>query len=449
METPATVLARYNRGFQETQLIPIPQQHTGNCASDTIQTIMFFADGFCDCFLNLVRGGRQMPVTGQEYINYINIATDRFTYIYARNDTLTSFGAPQFKLGRQLSTGNTLPTYMNMGCKGTQCSASIARYMKPTVTPTSSAAWSYDPRYYTPFTLSVLSAFADTCAYTPRIWPEVDPNPTSPFPPITDTLPPDPPPHIVALALPHLVAIQFCLFTGSAADGFHTFCFFRHTVNETSERASRNPSRWYIGDNMTGAAIPMGSWEPTSNLNFRISYTCATDPADPYTKIFSYTVHVTGQTPQVLTTPPIKISHPCYAGLWNESRSYRKLYFAIPTTSELATYTGWGNGGFGSPPGTAPMAAPMAAPITTTFPSGTFTTTPAPAMRPMFSATPSGTFSGRPMTNLFRNFKPTYHSSLRLGGRGGKVHKKSRKHIPKPRTNKKYRKYTLKKRHLR
>jgi len=40
-----TMFDNYTQSF-DTDIIPIPQQHLGNCASDTIQIIMFYADGF-------------------------------------------------------------------------------------------------------------------------------------------------------------------------------------------------------------------------------------------------------------------------------------------------------------------------------------------------------------------------------------------------------------------
>jgi hypothetical protein len=204
---PAILVANYMRSFV-TGVIPIPSQHTGNCASDTIQMIMFFADVFSEYFvLNLAAhcaGTNTLSPTDTFVSAYLHHSIARFINLYSAPDRAAFSAVPVPILARSPSR-NASP---NAPCRGELCSMCIGSSIRgAAVARANSGAWAYLAAEYNPRTLGILNA----------------------------RLPPLPSPRYIASLENHgymvihperihaCVAIQVLLFTPE--NTFHTFCF--------------------------------------------------------------------------------------------------------------------------------------------------------------------------------------------------------------------------------
>ena len=154
----ATMLDNYKISF-DTDLIPIPQQHLGNCASDTIQIIMFYADGFYDYFVKKIakkwiRQGKPAPLTFSTPLNeYLHTALIRFVNIHTQKHVVRE--TPTLSRSRSC---NDIP--FAVPCSGIKCSGWVAKYINPVVPLTSgnkivSSAWAYLPLPYAQFTKNI------------------------------------------------------------------------------------------------------------------------------------------------------------------------------------------------------------------------------------------------------------------------------------------------------
>lgn len=303
MDAAASMVANYMRSFA-TSVIPIPSQHTGNCASDTIQIIMFFADVFSEYFvLNLAAHCAStitLPPTDTFVSAYLHHSIARFINLYSVSDRVALSAIPVPRLARSPSRNASA----NAPCRGELCSMCIGSSITgAAVARANSRTWAYLAAEYNPRTLAILNAH----------------------------LPPLPPPRYIASLenqgqmithperLGACVAIQCLLFTPE--NNFHTFCFFRKTGADGVQRI-------YIGDNMAGIAIPaigvtMGMLY-ASILEYRIV-------VGPTGNILQYNIVLPGGVPPVtISTPPILSLIGSYPGIFRENTFMRLYYLADP-----------------------------------------------------------------------------------------------------------------------
>jgi hypothetical protein len=299
---PAIMVANYMRSFV-TGVIPVPSQHTGNCASDTIQMIMFFADVFSEYFvLNLavhcVRTNT-LPPTDTFVSTYLHHSIARFINLYSAPDRAAYSAVPIPVLSRSPSR-NASP---NVPCHGELCSMCIGSSIRGVaVARANIQSWAYLAADYNPRTLAILNA----------------------------SLPPLPPPRYIASLenqgymvihperIRQCVAIQVLLF--NPENNFHKYCFFRKTGADGVQRI-------YIGDNMAGLAIlAVGvtmEMVCLSLLEYRIVVV-------PGGSILQYNIVPPGMAPITISTPPILSSIGAYPGIFRENSFMRLYYLADP-----------------------------------------------------------------------------------------------------------------------
>ena len=297
------MIANYMSSFA-TSVIPIPSQHTGNCASDTIQIIMFFADVFSEYFvLNLAAycvSTHTLPPTDTFVSAYLHHSIVRFINLYSVSDRAAFSAIPMPTLARAPSRNASA----NAPCRGELCSMCFGSSITgAAVARANSGTWAYLAAEYNPRTLAILNAH----------------------------LPPLPPPRYIASLERHgqmithperiraCVAIQFLLFTPE--NNFHTFCFFRKTGADGVQRI-------YVGDNMAGLALPVVGVTMDMLYSSILEYTIVVTPAG---NILQYNIVLPdGVPPMTISTPPISSLIGSYPGIFRENTFMRIYYLADP-----------------------------------------------------------------------------------------------------------------------
>jgi hypothetical protein len=294
---PDTLIATILRNTTQawgSGILPIPQQHNGNCASDTIQIILMYADIIRDYSLEelfaWIRDDQRIPdASNPPYIHYKYRMFVRFVNIF----TKPSANRPRIDLPvlrRAISKNNS----------GEHCSAWIARSMYPTaqISRTNTRSWAYSLAGYAPILRQLLPSAVSFSN-----------NEVIPGMPI--------------------VAIQYFLFDSRRGiANFHTFCAFRMN------------GQWFIGDNMMGIAEPLPHgireydlitttmYHYSQNLGDRHRYTYRL-----YDDIYSDRADcsvIESIAPRYSITADRLTVHPPYGVRVCENKAYRLYYQARP-----------------------------------------------------------------------------------------------------------------------
>lgn len=223
------------------EIISIQSQHFGNCASDTIQIIMFFADGYKEYFRALARylhhPGIPLP-EGNNVVEYLTTSAKRYLTLGGVNArTRTRSASPMLFPG------------INSGVK---CSKHIGAFLHRPNLGTSSF-WEYRKDDYDLFTKQLFN-YAKALKVHFNLFSLPNPDIC-----ISDIVTSD------------TVAVQF--FTMNISNSaFHTFCIVRHD------------GRWYIGDNMLGFLFPAANITIDNFNRYRIGVNDTRNADGMYTR---------------------------------------------------------------------------------------------------------------------------------------------------------------------
>ena len=207
--------------------ISIPSQHIGNCASDTIQIVMFFADDYKDYFREIA-----IFISPLERRPFLELFKRReflvYDYIYTAARRYSHLGS----VNRTSLLRSESPKLYGSINTGPRCSTLLARVLGRKVTKKNAAgknilnltSWGYSSSSYTDFMNQLFNA-----AKKLKFAFDIRSNPYICFSNVYDPA-------------NGLRAVQFFTVPKSR-ESFHTFCLLVHN------------GQFYIGDNMLGFLI--------------------------------------------------------------------------------------------------------------------------------------------------------------------------------------------------
>ena len=302
-------------GGDPPALISIPSQHMGNCASDTIQIVLFFADGYKDYFREIaafIAPRERRPFLDlfkhKDFLIYDYIYTAARRYLHLGSvEPATLVRRPSEKLNEYES--------MNSGVR---CSTLIAGILEKKLTKKNETgknilnitSWGYTKQDYDAFMTKLFDAAKKLkTAFDIRSCPHICFSYT--FDPAG------------------LQAVQFFTVPKSY-NSFHTFCLIRHN------------RKFYIGDNMLGFLIPANHIDKLTTHYIGVDDEISDDGVQYTRTFFWYNPRNPAERFEIakITRPMIK-----YIGIYNEryleidmSKPWRVYYnYNIDCTTASST----------------------------------------------------------------------------------------------------------------